>query len=94
VEVTVNDLRGASGSRLVAILYKGVPDVAGGDSAFIGLDSFSTDVSSSDFTVIGMIRQGDWWNLTAHHARERRRWPRYAGRTGSRPPRFEESAWN
>ena len=68
VSVTVDGLEGASGSRLAAILYEGVPALASGDTPFRGLGSFAADITSDPFTVTDSIREGSgWWDSTADH---------------------------
>ena len=56
--MTVRDLTGSSGSRMAAVLYLGVPVLAGGDTALAGLGGFSVDVPSDPFTVTALVRQG------------------------------------
>ena len=64
VSITIDSLEGASGSRLAAILYAGVPEFASGDTPMQGLGGFVADITSDPFSTTDTIRQGPPWVAT------------------------------
>ena len=59
VQVRIEGIKGAAGSRMVAILNEDVEGPAG------GLGAFAVDITSDPFSVTDKIREGlEWWDST------------------------------